>query len=610
MNGTRTAACPAKPPRYAEGMLQPATLLALFLSAVASLGAASLPLCDSGASKYSPCELKFDWNQGELPATQSAFRDDVLHVEFRSPDANTYLVYAFWSASRTLRVRFTPNEPGTWTYRVTSTIKRYDAHETSFTVADSPHPGFVSVANVRHWWTDNKKPHLWMSAEVPWLELDQSAFKTWLDARKQDGFSHVRGTLLTQETAQGGPLVINSQPSFGYFDSLDDRLLYAHQQGFTLDLMFADRSFLETGMLDKWDERTALVRYLVARYGILNVCWQGIQKFEDHPGSRALLKQLATLLDKYDSFHHPRSTDAGMTSSTLLHDEWENYIVESSPNPQLAAVEHQITTVPQIHVIQGTDPDAFRHELWVATTNGEYPTMNYRASQNPANVEAIRTWFKLMSDTRHWEFEPFFDVDGARAVGLDNVEYVLYAEQAGTVEISFSEKHKYNPRWINPRTGEVTDLKDVKQDTYSVTTPGPGDWVLQVPRDGQKEGMLKSYKFESVPAPIQDIELNPKSIPFEIAQPAGDQISATQPIPYSVKIKKANRATRTMQYMWTGEVVAEGDGPRVIGLGASGNFQIPPALLKTPNALLNLRISAINANGKAYSFEKVYQVSE
>ena len=77
----------------------------------------------------------------------------------------------------------------------------------------------------------------------------------------------------------------------------------------------------------------------------------------------------------------------------------------------------------------------------------------------------MRTWFKLMSDTRHWEFEPFFDVDGARAMGLDNVEYVLYAEQPGTVEISFSEERKYNPRWINPRTGEITDLKDVKQDT-------------------------------------------------------------------------------------------------------------------------------------------------
>ena len=605
-----TGAVVAFRPRYAVDMLQTAALLALFVSTVAAAGAISLPSCDAGAAKYNPCELRFDWNQGEMPADQSPFRDDALHIEFRSPDATTYLVYAFWSGGRTLSVRFTPNQPGNWTYRVTSTVKRYDGQQAGFTVADNANPGFVSVANTRHWWTDNLKPHLWMSAEVPWLDVDEPAYKAWIDARKQDGFNHVRGVLLTQDSAHGGPLVINSQPSFGYFDTLDDRILYAHQQGFTLDLIFADRSFLTTGLLEKWEERTPLIRYLVARYGALNVSWQGIEKFEDCNGSRPLLKQIATLLDKYDSFHHPRSTDAKTTSSMLLHDDWESYIIESSPDPQLAAVEHQITAVPQVHVIRTTDPDAFRRELWQSTTNGEYPTVNYQATQNPANIQTIRTWFKVMSDVRHWEFEPFFDVDGARAAGLDNVEYVLYAEQPGTLEISFSEKHKYNPRWVNPRTGEVTELKDVKEDTYSITTPGPGDWVLQIPREGRKEGMLKSYKFESVPAPIQEVELNPVKIPFEIAQPQGDQIRTGQPIPFSAKLKKTNRATRFMQYMWTGDVIVEGDGPRVIALGASGTFQIPENILNLPNALLNVRLSAINANGKAYSIEKVYQLSK
>ena len=66
--------------------------------------------------------------------------------------------------------------------------------------------------------------------------------------------------------------------------------------------------------------------------------------------------------------------------------------------------------------------------------------------------------------------------------------------------------------------------------TLKLHHPGPGDWILHVPRDGQKEGMLKSYRLNRFDAPIQDIELNPKSIPFEIAQPAGDQVSATKPV--------------------------------------------------------------------------------
>jgi hypothetical protein len=431
-----------------------------------------------------------------------------------------------------------------------------------------------------------------------------------VDARKRDGFTHLRGVVLTNA---GGaePLDPNGQPNPAYFDKLDDQLLYANDQGFVLDLILADSAFVERGALDQWQTRDTLIRYVISRYSPLNTSWQGLEHFEDRPGARILLQQIAELLKKYDQFRHPISTDARMTSAVLLPDRWENYIIEASPNPQLAAVDRQFTAQPQIHVIQGTEPAAFRGELWRSTTNGEYPTMRYQAAQNPDNIEAMKVWIKVMSDVRHWEFEPFFDVDGARAVGLNNVEYLLYADKPGTVEIDFQEKHKYNPRWINPRTGETIDLKNAKQDSYSETTPSErGDWILQVPREGHKEGMLKSYKFESADAPVQEIELNPDKIPFEIVEPQGEAIDSTKPIAYAIKLKRANRATRMMQYVWMGEVVADGEGARVLALGASDTFAFPPNLVKKRPAILNVRLNAINANGKAYSIEKAYEIGK
>jgi hypothetical protein len=586
-----------------------AILAPLALAAVSGR-AASLPSCDAGAAKYRPCELRFEWNQGELPSGKSPFRDELLNVAFRGPDATTYLIQAFWDGGRALRVRFTPNQAGTWTYRITSVLKRFDNRQSIFAVSDDSAPGFISVANVRHWWTDNKQPHLWMSAEVPWLDLDDAAFRKWVDARKSDGFTHIRGVLLTEHSHSGKPLSPNSEPDMAYFSALDDRLLYANGLGLTLDLILADSSFLNIGDLNTWQQREPLIRYLVARYGALNVCWQGIEHFEDQPQARSLLQQIGSLLGKYDSFRHPRSTDARMTSSMLLRDGWENYIVEASANPQLGDVDRQITAAPQIHVIQGIEPDAFRHELWVATTNGEYPTMRFEASQNAANIQAMRLWSKIMSNVRHWEFEPFFDVDGARCAGLDNVEYLLYAQQPGTVEISFPEKHKYDAHWINPASGETIELKDVKQDAFSEPTPsGTGGWLLQLERTGKKESMLKSYRFESVSAPIQEIELDPTKVPFEIVEPPGDEIEVGKPATYGIKITRANRATRSMEYLWAGEIVAEGEGPRVLALGASGSFELPAQLMKTRSAMLNLHVAAINANGKAYSVSKVYQIS-
>jgi hypothetical protein len=555
-----------------------------------------------------PCELRFDWHDGEISQTVSPYKGQLLNIEFRSPRHTTYLMRAFWEGGHSLGVRFTPTEPGTWTYHVTSSIKRLDDQESTFAVGDSGSPGLVEIANLRHWRTTNKKPHLWLSASVPFLELDQTAFENWLDARKHDGFTHIRGALLT-EHAGLKPLGSDALPNLAYFQALDDRLLATVTRGFTLDLLLADDSFLKSGAFDTWQQRDLLVGYLVARYGGLNVTWQGIEHFEDVPHGRALLKELGSLLEKYDGFGHPRSTDARVSSFPLLSDGWMNYLIEAVPTPDFGAVQHQFNQEPEIHVINATAPDAFRHELWNSTTNGEYPSVSYEALQNEANVKAVSVWAKIMADTRHWELEPYFDVDGARAVGLEEVEYLAYAQTPGIVEINLP-KHKYNPLWVNPISGEEIPLKDYKGEVFSRPTPDNAhDWVLQVPREGHKESMLRSYYFESQDPPVQEIETDSSKAPFEIVEPPGDQINSLIPTPYKIKITRANRASRFMQYVWWGEVVAGGEGARLLGLGPSGNFAIPKEFLKEQGSTLNLRLFAINANGKAYELDKVYRLT-
>jgi hypothetical protein len=580
--------------------------LVLFPASLVS--AAPLPSCAQSARTFAPCELTFNWQTSDLSKGLSPYKDELLNIEFRSPRHITYLMRAFWDGGQTLRARFSPTEPGAWTYHVTSAIKRYDNQEVSFTVADSNSPGFVSVANVRHWRTANKQPHLWLAVSVPFLDVDMSAFEPWLDARKKDGFTHVRGPLLTLHSALK-PLTEDAQPNFAYFAALDDRLLAAHARGFTLDLLLADESFIKSGSLNNWEQREPLIRYLIARYTGLNVTWQGIQYFEDAPDSRALLKDLNSALQKYDAFQHPRSTDARVTSSPLLADGWMNYLIEASTHPEVGAVEHQFTQQPEIHVITATDPDTFRHELWNSTTNGEYPSVPYEALRNEANVRALRTWVSVISDTRHWELEPYFDVDGARAVGLQEVEYLAYAETPGIVEVTLP-KHKYNPVWVNPITGEEIPLKDYKGEVFSRQTPDAAhDWVLQVPREGHKESMLRSYYFESQDPPIQEPELDSSKIPFDITEPAGDDLNRLIPVPFQAKITRPNRATRRMQYVWWGEVVASGEGGRVLGVGSSGNLNVSEHLACPPGSNLTMRLLAINANGKAYEVDRVYRLT-
>jgi hypothetical protein len=585
-----------------------AVCLPLLASATQAAPSAS---CLQGARQYYPCELSFDMQPDELSSPQAAMDADLLHIEFRSPNHITYLMWPFWSGGRTVRVRFTPTEPGEWAYKITSGSKRLDGQEANFTVAESSEAGLVKVANLRHWRTTNKQPHLWLAAGVRWFDLDQAAFESWLEARKKNGFTHIRGILLSGGGAK--PWGADGLPNLRYFEALDEKILAAANHAFTIDLVIADESFVRSGVFQAREKLDPLIRYLVARYGGLNVTWQGLERFEDiqygdAQGSRALLRDIGLALKKYDGFEHPRSTDARVSSSPLLGDGWMNFIMEASPHPELAAVEHQFTEQPSIHVITSADPAAFRRELWNSTANGEYPSVPFEALQNAANVKAVEAWFHVVSGTRHWEFEPYFEVDGARAAGLEDVEYLAYAGKPGIVEINLP-RHKYNPIWIDPISGEETPLKDYRGEVFSRETPDNlHDWVLQVPREGHKESMARSYYFESQDPPVQEVESDAAKIPIEIVDPPGDRISVRAPAPFTVKITRANRATRYVQYVWWGEVVAGGAGARVLGIGPSGTLTMPKALAQ-PGAILNLRLEAINANGKAYELDRVYTLT-
>ena len=94
-----------------------------------------------------------------------------------------------------------------------------------------------------------------------------------------------------------------------------------------------------------------------------------------------------------------------------------------------------------------------------------------------------------------------------------------------------------------------------------------------------------------------------------MSEPAGDEINTALPTPFKIKLVKANRSTRTMQYVIWGEVVAGGEGQRLLGVGPSGNFTLPKEFLRESGATLNLRVLAINANGKAYELDKVFRLA-
>ena len=64
------------------------------------------------------------------------------------------------------------------------------------TAAESDSPGFVRVANVHHFATENLKQHLWMSTAIDrFAEMPRPDFERLVEQRSQEKFSHLRVTI-------------------------------------------------------------------------------------------------------------------------------------------------------------------------------------------------------------------------------------------------------------------------------------------------------------------------------------------------------------------------------------------------------------------------------
>lgn len=555
---------------------------------------------------YSPCEIIFELSEADAAAHPNPYASVDLKAEFRSPRHRTFLAPAFWDGGRRLVIRFTPTEAGDWDYRVTSNIATWEGKTGSFLAASSDAPGFIRPANVHHWaYTERNLPHLWMGAtELGFASMEDAAFRAMVDARAAGKFNHLRGMVLGSGAEPG--FSSPDQPDLARFRRLDERVRYMNQKGLVADLILAGGEGQLTKLFPTWEQRRRFIRYLMARYAAFNVTWEAVQAFEDYPDGRALLKEICALLKEFDPYQHPRTSGARVTSAPLLEDRWMTHALEGSPDDTVGSIERQLYAVPFVNpgfAAADAGPADFRRHLWNATMDGQYPV----AAANPANTKAMSVWFDILSDTRHWELEPYFDVDGGRAVALEDVEYLVYVEKPGPLEL-IVEKHGYDVLWINPANGETIRQK-FKGDHFTGEPPDKShDWVLHVVREGRVESMNKSYKFESRPIVLQEIEQDSAKVPFQIEQPSGD-LAVGKVAPYATKIKRETRATRAMMWLWTGEVAADGQGYRVLATGAKGTLEPPASLAKNFPAVMNLRLYGMNANGKVYALDRALQLT-
>jgi len=555
-----------------------------------------------------------------------------LYAEIKSPRFKTYLLHAFQESGNRFLIRFAPTEPGEWTWRLTSGLKRFDAQTGSVTAVDSGRNGFIQPAGVHHWnWPEKYKGHLWMGDNLDRLAyLDRKLMEQIVDKRAQQKFNHLRAAVFSPDPAeQKLPFKSADQPNLNFFRQLDERLAYVTNLNITVDLVLGAARNQLANLFPTWQQRERYVRYIISRYSCFDLTWQMVEEFEDYKNGRELVKELGNVLKQHDPYNHPRTTHTLATSASVFDDGWMTHILYNSPDHALGAIEHQLFLRPQVNARFASedkvDAATFRHRLWNAAMSGQYPTYHHTSPSaqtlDTPGTKAMQVWQDVMSTTRFWELEPYFGVDGGRALALirdfgeedrEAVEYLVYVEKPRLIEVEVI-RHTYNVYWINPLTGERHGGKDAGKEWKGTNFVGEPptkdhDWILHLSRDGKKNGLLRSYKFDSRPFLRQEVEPNSSRNPFTYVGPTGDTVSLSKPAQFEVKLNRPTRGTRTMLYVWTAEVSTDGQGYRVVGTGESGTLQIPANIATKLPAVLNLRVTGMNAFGKVYMQDKVFRL--
>ena len=529
---------------------------------------------------YSVCDLVFELNDAEAKEHPEPWKSVQLTAEVKSPRFRTHLAYAFWDGGRKLIIRVSPTEEGLWELKLTSNLARFDKQSLSFKGLPSELPGFIQKANVHHWRNSGtQKAHLWLGIEL------------WdLATAAEEAFETVKAQRATHVRTLFEPVW---PPDPRRFTEFEKRIARLNSDGVVVDIVLAGPNNALTKALPDWSTREKYFRYAISRLAPYNVTWELVKDWETYRDGRALLKDIGTLVQKLDPHNHPRSAYPLASTSAFVRDGWMTHILCNGEDPAIPAIEHQLYPLPIVTIGKRMNTKG----LWSAILAGSYP--GYGATKAMADV---------LEKMRYWEIEPYFDVSNGRAVALVGTEYLLLVDRPGIVEVEV-EKHGYDAAWINASTGERTPLKEYKGEHFVGEPPSKDrDWLLHLSREGRKEGMLKSYKFESQPLLLQELDVDPKRIPFAVDIKDNADLKADAPTPYEVTIIKDSRATRFMQYLITADVPTEMQGMRVVSTSAKGPMTLPSALATKFPAVLNVRFTGMNSNGKIYFIDRIVRL--
>ncbi len=305
-----------------------------------------------------------EWNVTELTfrtaKSYSASNNEQLKVEFFGEFTNedgtkTLRIPGYWDGGNSFKLRFTPTEPGKWTYRtVCATDNSLNGKTGTVNVSEYTgdlalyQNGFVKVDSTKKYFVyDNGTPFFYLG-DTHWGMISEefdsagdsagsintsSHFKYIVDKRVNQGYTVYQSQVETANQVNKFYLYDGAVNSFDidgfknvdrYFNYIASKgLMHAHTQFgfFPMENTGVMAAFIAMVEAEEAAGETTTVehlsRYWVARYGAYPVMWTLGQECDNdaYYGDRQthttlannIWVKVAEAINKYDAYNHPTS---------------------------------------------------------------------------------------------------------------------------------------------------------------------------------------------------------------------------------------------------------------------------------------------------------------
>ncbi|MBC8094985.1 MAG: DUF4038 domain-containing protein [Akkermansiaceae bacterium] len=516
-----------------------AGLTCLWISLVSGFTAESTKI--PGVPKWTRFEQSFKSSFSYEKPLQSC----TFTAEFISPIGITNLVLGFWDGGKTWRIRFLPEQPGRWTFRTRCSDWQNDGlqNQSGEFLCTAPlgtgrftrHGPIRAARDQRHFQHQDGTPFFWI-ADVAWDAARLSTPLEWnayAQIRAAQKFTAAQWSVVPGKDIEGESAFLDRTqilPNPEFFQRLDAKIETLNRVGLlSIVAPFWNRDRQYFDPLPE-DQKTYLLRYLVARWGAHHVAWL-LHSEGGTPAAVAHWKKIGPHI--FAGTHRgpvlltlPENSEAG---SELREQGWiDAYAflpgLGSSALREILAASTGRPLIPILSAVenkkasgsaQRINANDLRREIWSnllrISTAGTCYSSDAVADWNPTLdqnlTKDLPLWHKslflpgakqlvVVSETfnalPYWQLRPATATAATRfKAGIEGLAAAETANKSLSLFYNLEERTLELPLPALPRSPALTWLNTLNGQTNSAVavmgarsvrfpTPEAGDWVLIV----------------------------------------------------------------------------------------------------------------------------------